>query len=65
MSCLNACLHNGIYSRRMCLTGRPALQENRSYLRLCLIEGHVLQEDMSYSLTILQHGISNRRKYLT
>ena len=38
------CLQDGIYCRRMCLTERRVLYEGRSYLRVCPIGGHVLQE---------------------
>ena len=41
MSCRSECLQNGITFRMMCLTGMHILQEDRSYLRVCLIGGHI------------------------
>ena len=41
MSFRSACLQDGISHRMMCLTERHFLLEDRSYLRVCLIGGHV------------------------
>ena len=64
MSCRIACLQDGIYFRMMCLTGIHVLQEDRFYLRVCLIGGHRLYvigvhisvDDLSYKKTHLSGG---------
>ena len=38
---MKACLQGDISFRMMCLTGMYAFQEDMSYLRVCLIGGHV------------------------
>ena len=51
MSCISACLQDGIHYSRKCLTGRNVSHEDRPYLRVCLMGEHVFQVDMYYRST--------------
>ena len=56
----SACLQDGISIRMMCLAGVHVLQD-RSYLRISLIGGHVLQDGILTGSFVLQEDTSYRR----
>ena len=43
----SACLQDDTYYNMLCFTGRHFLLDDMFYLRVCIIEGHVLQLEMS------------------